>query len=111
MPEKPYPSPSKDDFRDKLAPVPEELYTIPSLADIGIDEVKDCGDLLFPGGESEALKRMERYLQNKKYITTFEKPNTSPNSINPSTTVLSPYLKFGNLSSRLFYHRIKEIYK
>lgn len=39
----------------------------------------------------------------------FSKPDTSPNSIEPSTTVLSPYLKFGCLSSRLMYHRLHNV--
>lgn len=46
----------------------------------------------------------------QEYICKFEKPNTSPNSLEPSTTVLSPYLRFGCLSSRLFYHKIKQVY-
>jgi len=54
---------------------------------------------------------MNRYIKSKKWICTFEKPKTSPNSIEPSTTVLSPYLKFGNLSSRLFYQKLLEVYK
>ena len=37
-------------------------------------------------------------------MAEFEKPKTIPNSLEPSTTVLSPYLKFGCLSaSTLFY--------
>ena len=40
----------------------------------------------------------------------FEKPKTSPNALLPSTTVLSPYLKFGCLSARLFYHELADIY-
>lgn len=44
----------------------------------------------------------------KQWLCNFEKPNTSPNSLEPSTTVLSPYLKFGCLSSRLFYQRLKQ---
>jgi cryptochrome len=31
-------------------------------------------------------------------------------SLEPSTTVLSPYLKFGSLSPRVFYYELKEIY-
>ena len=47
----------------------------------------------------------------KKWICSFEKPKTSPNSLEPSTTVLSPYLKFGCISARTMYHRIKDVYK
>ena len=45
------------------------------------------------------------------YIAEFEKPKTSPNSLNPSTTVLSPYLKFGCVSPRVFYHALLQVYK
>ena len=42
-------------------------------------------------------------------MCAFEKPNTSPNSLSPSTTVLSPYLKFGCLSPRLFFHGLQKV--
>lgn len=58
------------------------------------------------GGESEALKRMKEKLSNVSWVCSFEKPKTSPNSLAPSTTLLSPYLKFGCLSVRTFYHEI-----
>lgn len=45
----------------------------------------------------------------QEYIRKFEKPNTSPNSLEPSTTVLSPYFKFGCVSPRLFFHKLKEV--
>uniref|UniRef100_A0A182STQ4 FAD_binding_7 domain-containing protein n=1 Tax=Anopheles maculatus TaxID=74869 RepID=A0A182STQ4_9DIPT len=54
---------------------------------------------------------MEEVLRRKTWVCNFEKPNTSPNSLEPSTTVLSPYLKFGCLSVRLFYSRISDIIK
>lgn len=37
-------------------------FGVPSMEDIGKD-VSKCGPLLFEGGESEGLKRMERYLK------------------------------------------------
>jgi len=43
------------------------------------------------------------------YICKFSKPDTSPNSLEPSTTVLSPYLKFGCLSPRLFYAKLHNV--
>jgi len=42
-------------------------------------------------------------------VADFEKPNTAPSSLEPSTTVSSPYLKFGCLSARLFYARLNEV--
>jgi len=34
---------------------------------------------------------------------------TAPNSLSPSTTVLSPYIKFGCLSAALFYYTVADI--
>ncbi|NXC78535.1 CRY2 protein, partial [Anhinga anhinga] len=45
------------------------------------------------------------------WVCGFKKPETEPNSLSPSTTVLSPYLKFGCLSVRTFWWRLDEIYQ
>jgi cryptochrome len=87
-----------------------KIYDVPTLKELVTDE-KSLGKLIFPGGETEALRRMEENLKKTRWICEFEKPNTSPNSLEPTTTTLSPYLKFGCLSSRLFYQRIKNVYK
>ncbi|KAF4518708.1 (6-4)-photolyase(1) [Ephemera danica] len=76
---------------------------VPSLEELGVDPAK-LQPCLYPGGETEALRRMEEHLAKKAWICKFEKPETSPNSLKPSTTVLSPYIKFGCLSARTFYH-------
>lgn len=100
--------PSKDTLEQKDS----KCYDTPSLSELGVTgaAVTQLGPNLYPGGESEALRRMDESLQDEKWVSSFEKPNTSPNSLEPSTTVLSPYLKFGCLSARLFYARLKEIY-
>lgn len=82
-------------------------YNPPDLTELGVDLTK-LHENLYPGGETEALNRLNKVLQNKTWICKFEKPNTAPNSIKPSTTVLSPYLKFGCLSARFFYHKLRE---
>lgn len=42
----------------------------------------------------------------RRWVATFEKPSTDPSAFTePATTVLSPYLKFGCLSARLFHQR------
>lgn len=87
-----------------------QCYDPPSLDELKVNP-SHLEASKFPGGETEAFRRMEMNLKKSKWICDFEKPNTSPNSLNPSTTVLSPYLKFGCLSSRLFYQRILAIYK
>lgn len=47
----------------------------------------------------------------KAWIASFEKPKVTPNSLFPSPTGVSPYLRFGCLSPRLFYHRLTELYR
>ncbi|KAG5184143.1 DNA photolyase [Tribonema minus] len=89
--------------------VPAGEHTVPSLDTTPYPPL--ANPLLYPGGETAALARMQLHLARKQWIAKFEKPKTSPNSLEPSTTVLSPYLKFGCLSSRLFYHKLAEIYK
>lgn len=60
----------------------------------------------------QALKRLElTVVKNFDWAATFEKPKTSPNSLNPSTTLLSPYVKHGCISPRLFYHKLSEAYE
>ena len=53
---------------------------------------------------------MRLHLKRRAWIAHFEKPKTSPNSLQPSTTGLSPYLKFGCLSPRLFHHELASVY-
>lgn len=98
------PEADKNEVKDK------NCYDVPTLKEMKVDE-KKLSVAKFPGGETEALRRMEENLKKTKWICDFEKPNTSPNSLEPATTVLSPYLKFGCLSSRLFYQGIKNVYK
>jgi cryptochrome len=64
------------------------------------------------GGESQALLRLEDYLADPKWVCGFEKPKTDPSAfVRPATTVLSPYLKFGCLSPRLFHQRLMAVYR
>lgn len=89
---------------------PDEIsteYDVPKL-----DEFLDESTLMpckFPGGETEGLKRLTIYMTRKEWVRKFEKPNSSPNSLEPSTTVLSPYLSHGCLSAKLFYHQLKQV--
>ncbi|KAG8233196.1 6-4 photolyase, partial [Ladona fulva] len=100
-----------DAMKDKGSKLPGgPEYGVPSLSDLGVSE-ESLGPSLFPGGETEALNRLSKFTAKKDWICKFEKPNTSPNSLQPSTTVLSPYLKFGCLSPRTFYYKIQEVIK
>lgn len=74
----------------------------------------DTDGLLPPvwkGGESEALGRMERHLERKAWVASFGRPKMTPQSLLASQTGLSPYLRFGCLSTRLFYYQLTDLYK
>ncbi|XP_063721635.1 cryptochrome-2-like [Symsagittifera roscoffensis] len=90
----------------------EKELELPSHDEFYLDE-SASGKCLFPGGETEALKRLEEKIcfENAKWVREFEKPLTSPNSLEPSTTVLSPYVTHGCLSSRTFYWKLFDVYE
>ncbi|KAI1167856.1 DNA photolyase [Nemania serpens] len=82
--------------------------------DFAIETLEELG---FPaattphrGGETLALKQLDKVMADEKYAATFRKPKTSPAAFEPqSTTLLSPHLHFGALSPRLFYWRAREV--
>ncbi|XP_063799756.1 cryptochrome-1-like [Pseudophryne corroboree] len=88
----------------------EEEYGVPTLEELGQD-AQELGPHLYPGGESEALRRLDLHMKRTAWVCNFQKPNTEPNTLTPSTTVLSPYMKFGCLSARTFYWKLVEIYQ
>ena len=106
------PPPAAEPAPESLPPPgkPEGEYSVPDLRELGVNPAT-LGEELYPGGETEGLARMERSLARGAWVCKFEKPQTPPNSLQPSTTVLSPYLKFGCVSARLFYHRLAEVYR
>lgn len=63
------------------------------------------------GGETEALARLAEQLSDKGWVAAFEKPKGDPAAFDPkpATTVLSPYLKFGCISARLFYESLQKV--
>ncbi|XP_010487391.1 PREDICTED: (6-4)DNA photolyase-like [Camelina sativa] len=99
------------------------LPPIGEVGNLGISEVQTLEELgyredeiaewtPFRGGESEALQRLTKSISDKAWVANFEKPKGDPSAfLKPATTVLSPYLKFGCLSSRYFYQCLKNIYK
>jgi len=116
--------PLPDAFKDK---VPEEfsIFTgikssgrnpspVPTLIELGYEKSEiggiDSSKGIFKGGEEEALKRLKDNMRRKKWVAEFEKPETSPNSLEPDTTGLSPYVKHGCISARRFYHALSEVY-
>lgn len=85
---------------------------LPSLADLpayaGLSKTSP-----FLGGETVGLLRLEAALARPAWLASFEKPKTSPTELfsppgrgGPSTTALSPYLKFGCVSARAMHARL-----
>ena len=112
--ETPYPQPDSKLFAP-LPKIQDESYmkTIPKkLSDIDFpgEDINPKEHTPHYGGEIVAIKRMYAYLSDKNKVIKFSKPETRPTAFNPAdTTVLSPYLKFGCLSSRFFYYELKKI--
>eukprot|EP00656_Telonema_subtile_P041801 TRINITY_DN470_c0_g1_i2.p1 TRINITY_DN470_c0_g1~~TRINITY_DN470_c0_g1_i2.p1 ORF type:complete len:504 (-),score=78.32 TRINITY_DN470_c0_g1_i2:25-1536(-) len=86
-------------------------WMLPTALEMGYPEVTSPMIQKYPGGETEALRRLkESVTERAAWVRQFEKPKTSPNSLEPATTVLSPYLKFGCLSAAVFWKELTEIY-
>ncbi|CAH2325886.1 cryptochrome-2 [Pelobates cultripes] len=88
----------------------DATYGVPSLEELGF-QYDNQGLAVWPGGETEALARLDRHLERKAWVANYEKPRMNANSLLASPTGLSPYLRFGCLSCRLFYYRLRELYQ
>uniref|UniRef100_A0A8C6M6M9 Cryptochrome circadian regulator 3a n=1 Tax=Nothobranchius furzeri TaxID=105023 RepID=A0A8C6M6M9_NOTFU len=96
-----------------ITPISEdhgEKYGVPSLEELGFD-TEGLPSAVWPGGETEALTRIERHLERKAWVANFERPRMNANSLLASPTGLSPYLRFGCLSCRLFYFKLTDLYR
>ncbi|KAH0623252.1 hypothetical protein JD844_031338 [Phrynosoma platyrhinos] len=74
-------------------------------AEHGIQVIQKVSHTLYDT-ESSYLKGSVKH----SWVCNFKKPETHCNSLTPSTTVLSPYLKFGCLSVRTFWWKLTDIY-
>ncbi|XP_036386825.1 cryptochrome circadian regulator 4 [Megalops cyprinoides] len=109
-PDKPAREITRQDFEKCKTPTEEgseNEYQVPTLEDLGIEVDVE---VLWPGGETQGLKRLEKHLESQGWVVNFSKPRTIPNSLLPSTTGLSPYFSLGCLSVRSFYYRLSNIY-
>lgn len=94
----------------------DDEYGVPTMAEMralcGPTHVLGEPTATLRGGETEALRRLHDMVTARPaWAAAFQKPETSPNSLEPSTTVLSPYLAMGCLSSASFYHAVAEAYR
>lgn len=88
----------------------DERYGVPKLEDLGFD-TENLEGAIWKGGETEALTRLDRHLERKAWVASFEKPKMTPQSLLASATGLSPYLRFGCLSTRQFYWRLADLFR
>ncbi|KAH7547361.1 hypothetical protein FEM48_Zijuj01G0301600 [Ziziphus jujuba var. spinosa] len=89
-----------------------KISEVPTVTELGYEDTGQDELTPFRGGESEALKRLRDSISDNQWVANFEKPKGDPSAfLKPATTVLSPYLKFGCLSSRYFYQCLQDIYK
>ncbi|KAK4890636.1 hypothetical protein LTR27_010675 [Elasticomyces elasticus] len=87
---------------------PNNDFSVPTLEELGMKPATTT----IRGGETVILSRLSRILADEEgeWAATFEKPKTSPAAFEPQSTFLtSPYLHFGALSARYFYHCVEEI--
>lgn len=95
----------------RLPPLAVEGFAVPSLEELyGEAAARPSGAIsLWTGGEREALRRLAATCEDPEYVAAFQKPQTASTGRpgkpwEPSTTGLSPYLKFGCLSVRAAWH-------
>ncbi|XP_055551909.1 cryptochrome-1-like isoform X6 [Falco biarmicus] len=112
-PEKPAPALTQEHLQGCHTPCQashDTDYGVPNLEELGQDPT-NVGPHLYPGGETAALTRLDALMERTAWVCSFQKPRTAPTSLSPSTTVLSPYLKFGCLSVRTFWWRLDQVYQ
>ncbi|CAL5373545.1 unnamed protein product [Camellia sinensis] len=82
-----------------------EISKVPTLQELGYEDIGQDELTPFRGGESGALKRLDGAMKDKEWVAKFEKPKGDPSAFQkPATTVLSPYLKY-------FYQCIQDVQK
>ncbi|XP_042266889.1 cryptochrome-2 [Thunnus maccoyii] len=98
-----------DKCHTKIADNHDQLYSIPSLEELGF-RTEGLLPAVWKGGESEALDRLNKHLDRKVWVANFEHPRVNTCSLYASPTGLSPYLRFGCLSCRVLYYNLRELY-
>ncbi|XP_020497566.1 cryptochrome-1b [Labrus bergylta] len=101
-----------DVIKNCVTPISDDhdhKFGVPTLEELGFD-TEGLSEAVWPGGETEALIRLERHLERKAWVANFESPRMNANSLLASPTGLSPYLRFGCLSCRLFYSKLTDLY-
>ncbi|CAO1622404.1 unnamed protein product [Sympodiomycopsis kandeliae] len=88
----------------------KDPFAVPTLATLGYPDPDNKLAKPIKGGTKEALRRLKENTEDPAYLATFAKPKTSPSTDPdaPSTSLLSPYIKFGCLGIRHFWHTVQK---
>ena len=90
-PLKPVPAVDEQLFDGCSTPVDgENEYKLPTLEELGIEMPEESSAVLFPGGETEALRRLDEHMEKKVCILLSEF-NLHP--CNPNGSLLSEFFQ------------------
>ncbi|XP_056138621.1 cryptochrome-2 [Lampris incognitus] len=112
LPRRPIPTITKqqmDRCKTQIADNHDQHYSVPSLEELGF-KTEGLPPAVWKGGESEALDRLNKHLDRKAWVANLEHPRVNMCSLFASPTGLSPYVRFGCLSCRVFYYNLRELY-
>jgi cryptochrome len=84
---------------------PNGDYAVPTMAEMGYEP----STTTIKGGTEEGHQRLQLFFDQPDKVATFSKPHTAPTSLEPSTTLLSPYLKFGCIGIRELWWGCKDV--
>ncbi|XP_041917577.1 cryptochrome-2-like [Alosa sapidissima] len=111
LPKRPLPTVSASQMDSCTTPVADnhdEFYSVPSLEELGF-KTADKGQAVWKGGETEALQRLNGHTE-KEWVTNYERPRITLCSLMANPSGLSPYLRFGCLSCRTLYYKLRDLY-
>ncbi|WRT63450.1 uncharacterized protein IL334_000355 [Kwoniella shivajii] len=80
-------------------------FSVPTMSQMGFEQATTT----IRGGTSDGHKRLDLFLSDSDKVAKFSKPGSAPTSLEPSTTLLSPYIKFGCVGVREIWWGSKNV--
>ncbi|KAM4630807.1 cryptochrome-2-like isoform 2-T2 [Polymixia lowei] len=87
----------------------DQRYGVPSLEELGF-KTDGLTPIVWKGGETEALTRLNNHMDKTGFLSNSERPRRGADNLLASPTGLSPYIRFGCLSCRVLYFRLRDLY-